>query len=184
MPLTKDIEKEDQGKFVKASSVASNIKKFFLCFGIMIGLASLFYYGFAHQYFQKSHTYVEIIDETTGEILVTAEVEAGDEISFHWIHSVEHIPWIELFVVDQQKNLLLQEIRFQGFGAGIPHDKGKEVVVEDGFIIMKDIGEVYSSYNWIHSHTATEKIALNGEIIVEGKDLPHHGYMKMVIQER
>ncbi|SNT07608.1 hypothetical protein SAMN05446037_103735 [Anaerovirgula multivorans] len=184
MRLTKDRKKEEQGKFTKASSAASKRKKAFLYFGAIISIVFLFYYIFSLQSVDISQSYIKIIDETTGEVLVTAEVEVGDEITFHWIHSVEHIPWIELFTVDQQNNLILQEIRFQGFGAGIPHDKGKEVIVENGYIIMKDIGELYPSYNWINSHTATEKIALNGEKIVEGKDLPHHGYMKMVIQER
>ncbi|AKL93892.1 hypothetical protein CACET_c03760 [Clostridium aceticum] len=127
--------------------------------------------------------YLIIKEETTGEIFVSIEVEEGDEVAFHWIHSVEHIPWIEYFVIDEKKNFVLKEIRFKGFGAGIPHDKG-EVKVEDGYIVMMDIEEKFEAYQWIHSHTATERITLNGEEIVKSTDLPHHEYIKMAIQER
>ncbi|SES88126.1 protein of unknown function [Natronincola peptidivorans] len=125
-----------------------------------------------------------IMDEASQEKYYQVEVQPGDEVEFYWIHSVEHISWIELFTIDDSYEFLLQEIRFEGFGAGIPHDRGKEVKVEDGYIIMTDIEEKYPAYDWINSHTATEKITFNGEKIASGKDLPHHGYMKMVIQER
>lgn len=183
VPLIKEVKTEEQRKLIKASSVNLKIK-FFLYFGIVVGIGILIYYGFLLQYFIKNQSYLRIVDTTTEKTLVEVKVKTGDAITFHWIHSVEHIPWVEYFIVDQENNLLLQEIRFQGFGAGIPHDKGKEVAVEDGYVIMRDIGEVLPAYNWINSHTATEKIVLNGEKIVEGKDLPHHGYIKMVIQER
>lgn len=149
-----------------------------------MGIGLLSYYFLRLSDFNNSQFFLKIIDEATGETLIEVEADTGDRLTFHWIHSVEHISWIEYFTIDDQNHLRLEKIEFQGFGAGIPHDKGKEVIVEDGYIIMKDLGEVRSSYDWINSHTATKEILLNDKKIAEGKDLPHHGYMKMVIQER
>ncbi|ABR47005.1 Domain of unknown function DUF1850 [Alkaliphilus metalliredigens QYMF] len=126
---------------------------------------------------------LNIMDQENEQVLKSKLVRQGDEIAFYWIHSVEHTSWVEIFTLEGQQ-LKLQEIRLQGFGAGIPHERGQVTRVEGGEIIMSQIDEDYESYQWIHSHTATEKITINGQVFIRAGSLPHHGFMKMIIKER
>lgn len=99
-----------------------------------------------------------------------------------WIHSVEHFPWTERFEVLEDGKLLLREIRFRGYGAGVPYERGTSVRVEDGDIIHGGIDETYPEYLWIHSRTATERITLNGTTLIRGADLPHHEALELRIE--
>lgn len=111
-------------------------------------------------------------------------VKAGDVLVFHWIHSVEHIPWQETMEVTAANTLILKESRFAGFGAGIPHENSGGVRVEDGWVILENMQQEMNQYNWIHSHTALPEIRLNGEVMLQGADLPHHQPLTLTIEER
>ncbi|SMP60019.1 DUF1850 domain-containing protein [Anoxynatronum buryatiense] len=111
-------------------------------------------------------------------------VETGDVLVFHWIHSVEHIPWQETFEVTAENTLMLTESRFAGFGAGIPHENQGGVRVEDGWVILDNIQREIKQYDWIHSHTALPEIWLNGKVMLQGADLPHHQPLTLTIEER
>lgn len=116
-------------------------------------------------------------------ILYSVNVEAEDQLCFHWIHSVEHIEWTETFQLNSDGKLYLVESRFAGFGAGIPHDHQDGYRVENGMMIFEPKDHVVPYYDWIHSRTALPKITLNGNVLLKGGDLPHHQSLRMVIEE-
>lgn len=140
--------------------------------------------GFVNVVFHlESSKVVMISHQETGEVLLTIPVEVGDTLSYKWIHSFEHIPWFEYYEIQKDNRLKLFEINVAGFGAGIPENKGS-VHIKDGMVIMTDIEEFYDEINWIHSTTAVDHIAINGKIMVNAKDLPHHEPLNLSIKGR
>ena len=53
---------------------------------------------------------------------------------------------------------------------------------EDGLVYMDEIGSVFPQFNWINSQTALKNIKVNGELLIQGSDMPHH--VKMVLRIR
>lgn len=123
-----------------------------------------------------------IRNAVTGEVYKTAAVRKGDQLSFEWQHSFEHIPWNEYYEVTPEGSFLLKSMSVAGFGAGIPAEMDVSYRYEDGMIYMDDINSLFPSFHWINSATAMRRIELNGEILVQGTDLPHHEKMELYIR--
>ncbi len=119
--------------------------------------------------------------QQTGEVFLTVETEAQDSLTYTWIHSFEHIPWIEEYTVEDDNTFVLHTIRVAGFGAGIPENKGT-VSLEDGMVVYRDINEKFDQFAWIHSQSALVSIALNDKILIRGTDLPHHQKLSLTVQ--
>ncbi|MDT3359510.1 MAG: DUF1850 domain-containing protein, partial [Spirochaetota bacterium] len=96
-----------------------------------------------------------------------------DELSFHWIHSFEHIPWVEEYTIEANETFLLHTISVAGFGAGIPENKGV-VTVENGMVVMRSIQQQFDTIRWIHSQTALVSITLGQTTFITGEDVGHH----------
>ncbi len=112
-------------------------------------------------------------DQETGQVLFSLPVDTGDEVTFHWIHSFEHIPWIEEYSIEADETFVLHTISVAGFGAGIPENKGV-VAIEDGMVVMRSIEERFDEIRWIHSQTALVSITLGHTIFITGEDVEHH----------
>ncbi len=119
--------------------------------------------------------------QETGEVFLTVETEANESLTFTWIHSFEHIPWIEEYTVEDDNTFVLHTIRVAGFGAGIPENKGT-VSFEEGMVVYRDINEKFDQFAWIHSQSALVSIALNDKILIRGTDLPHHQKLELTAQ--
>lgn len=120
----------------------------------------------------------------TGEVYADVPIEAGDEVSFGWTHSFEHIPWNEYYEVEPDGSFLLHTISVAGFGAGIPAEMDCTYRYEDGLIYMDDIESRFEQFNWINSQTALREIAVNGEHLLAGTDMPHHEKMILSIKKK
>lgn len=117
---------------------------------------------------------------------LNVEVESGDNIEVHWIHSVELTPWVEVYEISNQRGqmeLKLIETRFQSFGAGTPDSLVGTVTIEDGYIVINDLDEYIERFQWIHSHSAKFELKLNGILIIETKQLPHHLPIEFFIEK-
>ncbi|NLE16312.1 MAG: DUF1850 domain-containing protein [Spirochaetales bacterium] len=112
-------------------------------------------------------------DQETGQVLFSHPVREGDEVTFHWIHSFEHIPWNEKYSIEADDTFVLHTISVAGFGAGIPENKGV-VAIEDGMVVMRSIEEQFNEIRWIHSQTALVSITLGPTTFITGKDVEHH----------
>ena len=119
--------------------------------------------------------------QETGDILFQQRTEAEDSLTFNWIHSFEHIPWIEEYTVEDDNTFVLHTIRVAGFGAGIPENKGT-VSFEDEMIVYRDINEKFDHFAWINSQTALVSITVNDTVLVRGTDLPHHQKLELRLQ--
>lgn len=110
------------------------------------------------------------------------KVQSGDSLNYKWIHSFEHIPWIEEYKILDDNSLQLYEIKVAGFGAGIPENEGK-VEIRDGMVVMSDLDQNFEEINWINSNTALSYISINDDEIIKGSELPHHERLKLVVKE-
>lgn len=122
-----------------------------------------------------------IRDQEHGTLLASLPVKAGDHLVFEWIHSYEHIPWIEEYTITEDLTFRLDSIRVAGFGAGIPSHKG-ETTIENGMVVMRNINETFPSFAWIHSQTALISITIGGKTLIEGRDIPHHEAVTMTLE--
>ena len=112
-------------------------------------------------------------DQETGQVLFSLPANAGDTLAFHWIHSFEHIPWIEEYTIEKDGTFALHTISVAGFGAGIPENKG-EASIENGMIVMRQIDQSFDVIRWIHSQTALVSITLGHTTFITGEDVQHH----------
>lgn len=126
---------------------------------------------------------LEVSHQETGEVYASVPVKAGDQVTFEWIHSFEHIPWYEYFRVEGENSLELESIKVAGFGAGIPENKGK-VTVKDGMVVMTEINENFDHMQWLNSITALQFIAVNDKELLKGTDMPHHEPIELRIKRR
>lgn len=124
-------------------------------------------------FFQGPDLRLVLSDQETGQVLFSQPVQEGDELSFHWIHSFEHIPWVEEYSIEADETFLLHTISVAGFGAGIPENKGV-VTVEDGMVVMRSIQQQFDTIRWIHSQTALVSITLGQTTFITGEDVEHH----------
>ena len=144
--------------------------------GILLAAASV--------YAQRQSRVLVVENRETGEIYASAPVKAGDELSFEWEHSFEHIPWNEYYEIEEDGSFLLHTISVAGFGAGIPAEMDCEYRYEDGLIYMDGIDSRFEQFNWINSQTALKEIALNGKQLLTGADMPHHEKMILSIKSK
>lgn len=124
-----------------------------------------------------------IKEQRTNLEYLNVDVESGDKIEVHWIHSVELTPWVEVYEISDQMELKLIQTRFQSFGAGVPDSQIGTVTIVDGYIVINDLEVYIERFKWIHSHNANYELKLNGSMIIETKQLPHHIPIEFFIEK-
>lgn len=139
-----------------------------------IGLFLLLFRLTTTQVLQLSH-------QESGTIFLQRETEANETLTFNWIHSFEHIPWIEEYTVEDDNTFVLHTIKVAGFGAGIPENKGT-VSFEEGMVVYRDINEKFERFSWINSQSALVSITINDTVLVRGSELPHHQKLELTLQ--
>lgn len=107
-------------------------------------------------------------------------VHPGDYIQISWTHSIEKSTWMDTLTVAEDGRLYLSETRFRSFGAGMPYNTEGTVTLQDGFIIMSGLKQLIPAYQWMHSHRVEHTVRLNGDVVVEPHDIPHHRPAELV----
>lgn len=125
---------------------------------------------------------LEIHHGSTGRLLYSRDVQAGDHIQFSWIHSVELTPWEEYYEIQDDGTLLLKMTRFQSYGAGVP-EFGGVFRKERDWIVYDEIDRRLPELSWIHSHSAKFRIALNESVFIQPTELPHHEPLQLSIRK-
>lgn len=109
----------------------------------------------------------------TQEYLKSWWVKKGDRFYIEYTHSIQLTPVIEIYYIDENGRIILEESYFHSYGAGLPSDTPyKFEITEDGFRIY-DINEEMS--NLIYR---TGAVRANHEITIGGKTYPFLGFSK------
>ena len=65
--------------------------------------------------FIRQQKKILVIEELeTGNVYREIPVKTGDELSFQWEHSFEHIPWYEYYEIQKDGNFILHTIAVAG----------------------------------------------------------------------
>jgi len=71
----------------------------------------------------------------------------GEQFEICYIHSVDRKPVCEVFRLEEEAGIVLQETYFRMFGAGMGHWQGHGTVVEEkGWMKIKDINRPLGSF--------------------------------------
>ncbi|NCC64708.1 MAG: DUF1850 domain-containing protein [Spirochaetia bacterium] len=143
--------------------MVKNLRRIFKSAVLILVVGTLLFFLFPRDTFT-----LIVREQQTKHELARCTVESGDEIIFSWIHSIELIPWIEHFVIQDDGSFLLQKFAVAGFGAGIPENKGV-VSLQDGMVVMDHINQQFDEIRWIHSQTALVSIKVAGTSFITGK---------------
>lgn len=102
-------------------------------------------------------------DMKSNKVMETWKIKPGDELKITWIHSVENEPWMEFFEITEDKQLLLERIKINSLGAGVPYDY--DYKMQNGNMVYKNINKIHSEYELISSKKALDNISLNDKDI-------------------
>ncbi|MDO5729160.1 MAG: DUF1850 domain-containing protein [Actinomycetaceae bacterium] len=102
-------------------------------------------------------------------------------ITLSWIHSIEHEPWTETYIVDGTE-LVLDEMTIKSYGAGVPANPGGTTTLEDGVIHIRHINKRFNELRWVHSHD-TKHTVLVGNHLIHTEDIAHHAFVELSIKE-
>lgn len=109
----------------------------------------------------------------TDEDLKSWWVKKGDRFYVEYTHSIQLTPVIEIYYIDENKKIILEESYFHSYGAGLPSNTPyKFQITKDGFRIY-DINEEME--NLIYR---TGAVRANHEINIRGKAYPFLDFSK------
>ncbi|MDD6212500.1 MAG: DUF1850 domain-containing protein [Clostridiales bacterium] len=138
---------------------------------------------FAAGHGTKGTKNIVISSQVSDTVYSRVPVKAGDELSFGWEHSFEHVTWNEYYIIREDGTFDLDRIAVGGFGAGIPAEMDCTYRYEDGLIYMENIkGSSFAEFNWIHSTTQLKWIAVNGEVFITGPDMEQRDRINLIIK--
>jgi hypothetical protein len=112
-----------------------------------------------------------IVPFQSGYLLTTAReghplvfFPSNDKVlTIAWRHSVELQPWMEIYKVDSQGMLSLEETRFKAYGAGVPAVDGKVVTNENGFFVVRGIKRHLEKYSLFYTPSSSYSLQMGGE---------------------
>lgn len=86
----------------------------------------------------------------------------ADTFELHWVHSIEHEEWYEVYeIIDG--DLLLTKTYFKTFGAGVPTDSEEPPrITDDGFVEFT-VNDAYPELRMNVSENVQTKIVQNNQ---------------------
>ncbi|MDO5721130.1 MAG: DUF1850 domain-containing protein [Actinomycetaceae bacterium] len=130
---------------------------------------------------RQPHPQLCVTNQRTGEDYYCVKAEDGLSATLSWIHSIEHEPWTETYVVGGSE-LYLEEITLRGYGAGVPADPGGVTSIEDGVIHVRQIHRPMPQVRWIHSHHTKHSLRV-GQHLIRSEDIEHHAFVELSVKE-
>ena len=85
-----------------------------------------------------------------------------DTFELHWIHSIEHEEWYEVYEI-QGDSLLLTETYFKTFGAGVPSDSEEPPEITDDGFVKFTVNDTYPNLYMNVSENVKTKIIQNDQ---------------------
>lgn len=83
-----------------------------------------------------------------------------ETFELHWIHSIEHEEWYEVYEVEGG-DLLLTVTYFKTFGAGVPSDSEEPPEITDDGFVKFTVNDIYPELNMNVSENVQTTIVQN-----------------------
>ncbi len=110
-------------------------------------------------------------DLNNGQVVFVKAMGARDELTIGWTHSVELLPWEEIFRVEHNK-LIMDRTRFKTFGAGVPSVSLGKSKMEDGWVVYYDLNQVMPQLTYSISKKGRHILSYDKQIIPLYQILP------------
>ncbi|MCF6093215.1 DUF1850 domain-containing protein [Microaerobacter geothermalis] len=135
-----------------------------LFLGITLGMALLLAILFVPVF-----SAVTITQGETGERLFVAPVESGDTFIIRYIHSIHLTPVEEMYRIDEEGKMILDETRFQSYGVGIPYEleEGQTFSFEGDWMVISNINRVVPYFD-----QRVGQVIANHTLIMKDKKIP------------
>lgn len=148
------------------------LRKLFLLLGIGLFLGMAI---FISNYLNREGLKLEGVHEKSGRVFLQLPVDEGETFQIHYTHSVELLPVQETFLI-REGRLLLDEVQWLSFGAGLGYTGEGELVLEDGWVKIKKMGRYTEPLLLRVGTIADHRLMYRGEEFVlrnyvEGMDL-------------
>lgn len=114
--------------------------------------------------------------------LVIIPVSKGTEFTIKYIHSVDRLPVYETFLINDDHNLLLSEVRFIMLGAGMS-DSGGQLVYDGKWTIIRNINKEVTSFYLRVSAVGEQTLFINSKVIKLTEITPESGSLKFEIRK-
>ena len=83
---------------------------------------------------------LDMVDFDNGKVLLSVPLHKGEIFSIRYMHSVDVSPVVEVFSLNNEGSIQLEETYFKMFGAGMGHWEGHGTLIKDGsWTKIKDI---------------------------------------------
>lgn len=120
-------------------------------------------------------------NQETGRVYYETDATDGLEITLRWIHSIEHEPWQETYVVEGD-HLILTEVAIKSYGAGVDADPGGETTIENGVIYTRGINKRFDDLRWVHSHDTQHTLRV-GDHFIDTDSIEHRAFVLLKVKE-
>lgn len=120
-------------------------------------------------------------NQETGKIYYQTPAEDGMRVELSWIHSIEHEPWTETYIVEGD-HLILDEVTIESYGAGVDADPGGKTTIENGVIHSRGINKRFDELRWVHSRNTHHTLRV-GDHLIKTEDIDHHAFVELKIKE-
>ena len=130
---------------------------------------TLFVFGIGVLLWPVSCIVLENLD--TQQIIYAQPMKPEDELTIGWVHSVEQLPWEEVFRIEAGK-LYMDPTRFKSFGAGVPSATAGKSKMEDGWIVYYDLHQLMPELTYSISKRGRHVLTYRRQTIALYEALP------------
>ncbi|NLM04835.1 MAG: DUF1850 domain-containing protein [Clostridiales bacterium] len=82
------------------------------------------------------------VDYKTGEYLKSWPIKTDDRFEIEYTHSVQLTPVIEIYIIDKENNIILEESYFYSYGAGLPSTTPYDFEITDKGFRIYNINQI------------------------------------------
>ncbi len=117
--------------------------------------------------------YIQASNNESGEVLYRHSIHLSDEFEINYLHSVTKTPVTETYRIMPDKRLLLTEMVYQSYGAGLPTNIDSDYeMLEDAFRLY-NINTVSASLIY---RTDPKELGIEMKLVVDGDSIPFHRF--------
>ncbi|RQD67427.1 MAG: DUF1850 domain-containing protein [Tindallia sp. MSAO_Bac2] len=113
--------------------------------------------------------FLQASDNKTGVVLYRHSLRLNDEFQVSYTHSVEKTPVVEHYRIMPDKRILLTEMVYQSYGAGLPTDKDYDYEIFEDSFRLYNINKVSSALVY---RTDPQTLDLDMRLIFDDESIP------------